>query len=80
MPPFDGLGRIPIADPIRRSIDEAFKSVPAGKRGALLIIGDGEGARMHVAARLGDHWKVAAGLGKPWDARPEGYVAVEASW
>lgn len=61
-------------------INVAFSALPADKRGALLILVDEKGARAHFAARLGDHWKVAAGAGKPWDGPVHAEVAIEASW
>jgi hypothetical protein len=62
-------------------IDDAFSLVPEGKRGALLVIADEQGARAHLAAKLNDRWKVAAGLGVPWQGeKPSGWVAVQASW
>jgi hypothetical protein len=70
----------PLADAVHRSITEAFKAVPDGKRGALLVVADGYGARAMVAARFGSHWKVAAGSAVPWDGPITGVVAIEGSW
>ena len=70
----------PISDAVKLSITDAFKAVPEGKRGALLVIADEQGARVMVAARLGEHWKVAAGTSKPWDGPVSGLVAIEGSW
>ena len=76
----DSLGRAPIDHPIKQAISEAFKVVPPGKRGAMLVVSDESGTRMHLAAKLGDNWKVAGGGGVTWDLKPAGFVAVEASW
>ncbi len=76
----DELNRPPVTNSIKARIAESFAHVPRGKRGALLVIADESGARFHLAARVGGTWKVAAGAGKPWDARPSGYVGVEAAW
>jgi hypothetical protein len=66
---------------MKAQIDAAFGIVPEGKRGALLIIADEQGARAHVAAKINDRWKVAAGLGVPWQgAKPSGWVAVQGAW
>lgn len=80
-PTLDVLGRPALGDAIKAHISAAFQAVPPGKRGALLIIADETGTRAHVAARLGDHWKVAGGPGFEWGAkRPSGWIAVEAVW
>lgn len=70
----------PISDAVKASVKDAFKSIPEGKRGALLVIADESGARATVAARVGEHWKVAAGAAKPWDGPVSGTVAVIGSW
>ncbi len=55
--------------------------MPEGKRGALLVIADQTGARCHLAAKIGETWKVAGGGGWKYGAkRPFGYVAIEAIW
>jgi hypothetical protein len=78
-PPVDALGRPDIAQPIRDEITRAFQHVKG--RGALLIIADETGTRAHLAAKFGDHWKVAAGGGFAWDTKqPVGFIAVEAVW
>ncbi len=73
---------------LRKSIDAQTKkliadelaAIPEGKRGALLVIADETGAQVHVAARIGDHWKVAAAGGRRWDGAVEGKVAVIGAW
>jgi hypothetical protein len=77
----DPISRTPIADSVRKAIADALSAVPDGKRGALLVIADASGPRAMLAARLNDHWKVAAGGGVPWQGSwVTGTVAVEASW
>lgn len=78
----DDRGRTPIADGMKQQITAAFQAVPAGKRGALLVIADEHGARAHLAAKIGDSWKVAGGAGVAWRAPQSAayYVAVEGSW
>lgn len=76
--PFD---RPPIAPSIKAAIDQAFQGLDASDRGALLIIADEQGTRAHLAAKLNDHWRVAAGAGWQWaEKKPSGFVAIEASW
>lgn len=70
----------PISDAVKASINDAFKTVPEGKRGALLVVADEHGARAMLAARMGEHWKVAAGAGKQWNGPVSGTVAVIGSW
>jgi hypothetical protein len=66
---------------MRQSITDALTRVPDGKRAALLVLADAHGPRAVVAARIDDHWKVAAGGSAVWTGRrPDGYVAVEGSW
>jgi hypothetical protein len=72
--------RTPISDAIKASVADAFRAVPDGKSGALLVIADENGARLHAAFRVGSHWKIGAVVGKPWDDKPYGYVAVTGYW
>lgn len=77
----DALGRTPLADGMKRQIESAFSIVPEGKRGALIVIADEQSARLHVAAKLGEHWKVAAGLGVPYTGQaPSGWIGVLGAW
>lgn len=72
--------RQPIAPGIKNLIAESLKGIPEGKRGALVAIADESGARLHVAAKFGDNWKVAFEAGKPYHGKVEGFVAVQGSW
>lgn len=60
--------RTPIADSLKRQIEAEFTTIPADKRGALIVVADVvDGkvvAHLHVAAKLNDTWKVAAHAGK----------------
>lgn len=78
----DHFGRTPIADAVKQQIDLAFRTVPEGKRGALLVLVDQDGARAHVAAKLDEagRWKVAAGGGVAWTGDVHGSVAIVGSW
>jgi hypothetical protein len=77
----DLYGRTPIAEGMKRQISEAFAIVPERKRGALIVIADEHGARAHLAAKLNDRWKVAAGLGVPWTGeKPVAWIGVIGSW
>ena len=62
------------------SLDSAFKSIPDGRRGALIVLVDQDGARASVAAKIGDHWQLAAGTAKPWNGPIVGSIAVAGSW
>ena len=72
--------RPPITEPIRQAIRDAFAIVPEGKSSALLAIVDTNGARLHVAWKVNDHWKVGAQVGIPFGGKVEGSVAIEAVW
>lgn len=80
----DDLGRPLVSDPIRQSISEAFSAVPENKRGAVLLVADKESntVRAHLAAKIDDHWKVAAGAGWEWGkkAPDTAFVAVVGVW
>lgn len=86
----DRLGRISIDTPLRDAITHAFDSIPKTKadgtpaRAALLLVFDGQVARLQLAARLDDDgdWKVAGGVGVPVrDLRAAGiFVAVQGVW
>jgi len=76
----DLLTPTPLADAVKRSITDALHQVPVGKRGALLVLVDAQGARAMVAAKLGDHWKVAADTARPWEGPITGSVAIAGSW
>lgn len=70
----------PIADAVRSSIRDAFAAVPKGKRGALLVIADSNGARATVAANLNGSWKVAAAASRPWSGPVTATVAIIGVW
>ncbi len=75
----DELGRPTVAPSIKDAIDKAFTGVQG--RGALLVIADEHGTRGQLAAKYGDHWRVAGGAGIDWaDKKPSGYVAVQRVW
>jgi hypothetical protein len=76
----DPFNRPPISGPIKQAINDAFAAVPEGKTSALLGIVDANGARMHVAWKVNETWKVGAVVDVPFGGKPSGYVAVEASW
>ena len=76
----DPFGRPAVSEPIRAAIRDAFAVVPEGKTSAILAIVDNNGARMHVAVKVNDNWKVGGALYVDKKGKPEGYVAVEASW
>lgn len=66
VPDLDRFGRPVIQDEARERIRQAFQGVDG--RGALILVGDTQTKTMrgHVAAKLGDSWKVAAGGGFDW--------------
>jgi hypothetical protein len=77
----DALGRLYVTDADVAKIRAALETIPDGKRGALLAIADEHGVRAQVAANLGGHWKVAAGIGATWQGpKPEAFVAVQGYW
>lgn len=79
-PVSDPFDRPEISEPIRQAIREAFAIVPEGKSSAVLAIVDTHGARLHVAWKVNDTWKVGGVVGVPLGGKPYGSVAVEASW
>ncbi len=77
----DELGRPYLDDAALERLREAFQVIPEGKRGALIVIADGQSVRAHLAARLNGHWKVAAGGGFTWETKKSsGWIGVEGVW
>lgn len=68
------------AKSVHASLDEAFAAIPDGHRGAFFVLADETGARAVVAARIGDHWQLAAGADKPWHGPVSGLVGLMGSW
>jgi hypothetical protein len=62
------------------SLADAFQAIPNGKRGALIIVTDQDGARALVAAKLGAHWQLAGGADKPWTGPITGQIVVAGAW
>jgi hypothetical protein len=83
MSELDPLGRTPLAEGMKRQIQSALAEIPEGKRGALLVVADENGARAMLAAKIGStgDWKIAAGIGVPWKERkPTGWIGVQGAW
>jgi hypothetical protein len=84
----DLLGRTPLSAGMKRQIDLALQEIPEGKRAVLLVVATAETdqpaeMRGHVAARLDDGWKVAAGGGfklTPEKPLAYGWFGIEKSW
>lgn len=81
----DALGRMPITDAMKSDMTGLLNGIEPGKRGALLVVADTNTmtVRTQVAAKLGDDWKVAAGVG--FDIRnitkvPNAQVMLVGSW
>lgn len=83
LPTLDPLGRPPLAAGMKKMIDDAFTVVPDGKRGAVLLIHDIDRneTRAHLAAKIGEKWRIAGGAGFDWTGKkPTGWVGVGGSW
>ena len=65
---------------VHESLGDAFAAIPEGKRGALLVIADQDGARAMLAAKIGANWQLAAGAGSAWTGKVEGQIAIAGSW
>jgi len=81
----DALGRMPISDKLKMDMSTLLNSIPEGKRGALVSVWDveSETSRTQVAAKLGDDWKVAAGVGfdlKHINSKPSTEVVLIGAW
>lgn len=79
-PILDPLGRTPIAAMLKQQIAQALALIPPGKRGALIVLGDESGGSAHLAAKLGETWKVAGGGGVKWSGGVTGSVVVVGTW
>jgi hypothetical protein len=72
--------RQPVNPRLKAMIEQAFAEVPAGKRGALLVIADDLGTRAHLAAKIGDSWKVATTAGVSWQGEASVMVGLQGVW
>jgi hypothetical protein len=75
----DELGRPLVSESDLQRIRMTLSTIPEGKRGAILLIADESGtARAHVAAKINDSWKVAAGVGYDWNTKkPAWFIGLE---
>lgn len=69
-----------LAKSVHATLDDAFQAIPDGKRAALLMTADTHSASALVAARINDHWQLAAGGTWEKDAKPIGKVALVGYW
>ena len=67
-------------DKIHAAVTAALASIPADRTGAVLAVADAKGARLSVAARLGDAWSIVGVLEKPWKGELKGEAAVRFAW
>lgn len=65
---------------VHDSLESAFKAIPDGKRGALLVVADQDGARALLAARIGHNWQLAGGVDKAWAGPVQGQVVIQGAW
>lgn len=75
----DDLGRPTISDGMKSRVSDALNSLPPDTaHAALLVITHEDGiTRGHVAAKIGQSWKVAGGGGFEWEEKkPYGYIAL----
>lgn len=70
----------PIANSINKAIGEALSTIPDGRNGALLMVTTPDGSQGVFAARVGDHWKLAAGGGVDRNLHVSGFVGAEVVW
>ena len=76
----DRMDRTPIADAVKRDMAAAFATIPDGKRAVLIAVATEDGAKVQVAAKLDDVWKVAAGGGYDWGGELHGSVMLVGEW
>jgi len=66
---------------IRSQVEHAVAQiVPEGDTVAVLALADGDGSTVTVAAKVGDHWELAASAGKAWHGPISGQVVLVGSW
>lgn len=66
---------------IQTAVSKALSTVPAGKTGAVVAFVDqSKEVRLAVAAKIGDHWSIAAEAKKPYQKPIEGHAAVVFVW
>lgn len=72
--------RLSIDQATKEAIRQATAEIPEGKTAALIVIADQHGSRVQFAKKIGENWKVANEVGKPWHGKIEGRVALVGSW
>ncbi len=65
---------------IAASVDAVLATLSPDKRGAVLAIADGDGARLAAVARLADGWSVVGVLERKWSGEIEGQAVVRFDW
>jgi hypothetical protein len=80
----DEFGRPQLSPDLKKAASAAFSTIPDGKKGTIVLVADkgSDTIQAHVAAKIGDHWKVAAGAGWEWGKKEPDtvFVAVGGSW
>lgn len=61
---------------IQLAVLRAVRDIPEGKKGVIVAVADGDGARLTALARLGGHWSVAMVGNRDWSGKLEGQAAV----
>ncbi len=75
------LNPTPIANSIGNAIAATLATIPAGGRGSLLLEATTEnGVQAVLAARVGNHWQMAAGTGVDLDRHLSGFIATRIVW
>lgn len=67
---------------LSKQLDDRLAQLPPDAKGAVIAAADMDGARMVVAAKVGEHWSFAGELKHDWKgSRPlEGSVEVRFAW
>lgn len=71
----------PLTVDFQKAIDKYLANViPPDKSGAVLGVVTPTGVQFGAAVRVGQNWKLAAGVDRAWSGETSGQVVVMGSW
>jgi hypothetical protein len=70
----------PIFQSAQRALSEALAEVPAGRRGAIVVVAHENDVEAAVYFRGGEHWEFGGSVKAAQDQKPSGQVAVRFTW
>jgi len=62
------------------ALGELLAQLPPEKSGAVAVVTDGRRVQAVIAARVGEHWEVAAAIKASATEKPSGMAVIRATW